>query len=114
MSRSAEASWRSRGIWNAYASSFKTWSDVDGMWVDGWGKLPGHLVVISGPSGSGKSTLIRRALDRPCLSNMQLSVSATTRPPRPGETEGVDYFFMDHEEFLSARGRNEFLEWAEF
>jgi guanylate kinase len=84
------------------------------MWVEGWGNLPGRLVVISGPSGSGKSTLIQRALARPELSSICLSVSATTRPPRSNEREGVDYFFTDHEEFISARDRGEFLEWAEF
>ena len=54
---------------------------------DGWAKLPGRLIVISGPSGSGKSTLVRRLLARPDL-RLRVSVSATTRQPRPGEEPG--------------------------
>ncbi|MBX6314665.1 MAG: guanylate kinase [Isosphaeraceae bacterium] len=83
------------------------------MWVEGYGDLPGHLVVVSGPSGSGKSTLLRRALQDPRV-KARLSVSATTRPPRPGEREGIDYYFMDPDEFAAARARGEFLECAEF
>jgi guanylate kinase len=83
------------------------------MWVEGWGKLPGRLVVVSGPSGSGKSTLIHRALEHKEV-KATLSVSATTRAPRPGEREGVEYFFMCPEQFAAARERDEFLEWAEF
>jgi guanylate kinase len=87
---------------------------AEAMWIDGFGTLPGNLVVVSGPSGCGKSTLIGRALARPELQSMRLSVSATTRPPRAGERDGVNYVFMDREGFLSARDRDEFLEWAEF
>jgi guanylate kinase len=83
------------------------------MWVEGWGHLPGRLVVVSGPSGSGKSSLLRRALRLPGLS-ARLSISATTRPPRPGEREGVDYFFHDRAEFLAGQARGEFLESAEY
>jgi guanylate kinase len=83
------------------------------MWVEGWGELPGRLVVVSGPSGSGKSTLVRRLLERPDV-HARLSVSATTRPPRPGEAPGVDYHFVTAEEFRAARDRGEFLEWAEY
>src|SRR5689334_2411127 len=83
------------------------------MWIEGWGRLPGRLVVVSGPSGSGKSTLIQRALERPEL-KVRLSVSATTRAPRPGEREAINYFFMTPEQFVAARDRDEFLEWAEF
>mgnify|MGYP006272210139 CR=1 FL=1 len=69
---------------------------------------PGKLVVISGPSGVGKTTLLRRLLaDEPGLVP---SVSATTRPPRAGERDGVDYHFMPLAEFERRRGRNEFLE----
>jgi guanylate kinase len=81
------------------------------MWVEGWGHLPGQLIVVSGPSGSGKSTVIRRALRDPDL-NVQLSVSATTREQRPGEREGVDYYFQTPEQFNLARSQGEFLEWA--
>jgi guanylate kinase len=83
------------------------------MWVEGWGPLPGQLVVVSGPSGCGKSTIMRRALECADL-NVQLSVSATTRDRRPGESHGVEYYFMDLEQFQSARDRGEFLESAEY
>jgi guanylate kinase len=81
------------------------------MWVQGWGDVPGRLVVVSGPSGSGKSTLIRRALERPDV-EAQLSISATSRSPRPGERDGVDYYFLTREAFAEALGRGEFLESA--
>jgi len=72
----------------------------------------GPLIIVSGPSGSGKSTVIRRLLaesKRP----LRLSVSATTRPPRPGEVDGVDYHFWCRERFAEAVRAGEFLEWAE-
>ena len=83
------------------------------MWVEGWGDLPGQLVVVSGPSGCGKSSILRAALESPEV-NAIFSVSATTRDPRPGEIDAVDYFFVDTEEFLAARDRNDFLESAEY
>jgi guanylate kinase len=83
------------------------------MWMDGWGDLPGHLVVISGPSGSGKSTLVRRILERPEV-RATLSISATTRGPRPGESHGVNYYFVSRDEFESMRARGELFESAEF
>jgi guanylate kinase len=68
--------------------------------------------VLSGPSGVGKSTLVARLRgQRP---DVWLSVSATTRPPRPGEADGVDYFFVDHAEFAGLVERGELLEYAEF
>ena len=69
-----------------------------------WTDLPGRLIVLSGASGSGKSTLAKRLLERPDL-RLQVSVSATTRPPRPGEVHGRDYFFVTPEEFERQRGR---------
>jgi guanylate kinase len=83
------------------------------MWFERWGRLPGQLVVVSGPSGSGKSSVIREALKRPDL-NISLSVSGTTRAPRPGEHHGVDYFFYQRDEFTGDRDRGHFLEWAEY
>lgn len=69
-----------------------------------WTGMPGRLIVLSGASGSGKSTLVRRLLERPDL-RLQVSVSATTRPPRPGENHGRDYHFVTPEEFERLRGR---------
>jgi len=69
---------------------------------------PGKLVVISGPSGVGKTTLLRRLLAD--LPDLVPSISATTRPPRAGEREGIDYHFMPLEEFERRRSRGEFLE----
>lgn len=65
-------------------------------------------MVISGPSGVGKTSLLRLLLER--LPQLVPSVSATTRPPRAGETEGVDYHFLTEEEFRRRRDRDEFLE----
>ena len=70
------------------------------------------VLVITGPSGVGKGTLIRLLLDR--FPRMALSVSATTRPPRPGEVDGVDYHFLSPEEFQHRIDAGEFLEWAEY
>ena len=80
--------------------------------MDGWDDLPGRLIVVSGPSGSGKSTLVRRVLARPEV-RARLSISATTRAPRPGEEPGRDYLFLSREEFEEAQARGEFLESAE-
>lgn len=69
----------------------------------------GKLVVISGPSGAGKTTLLKR-LYANCPRPLKASVSATTRPPRPGEVDGVDYHFLSREEFARRREAGEFLE----
>jgi guanylate kinase len=67
--------------------------------------------VISGPSGAGKGTVVKRVLSqRP---DVHLSVSATTRPARPGERNGVDYTFIPVTEFVARRDRGDFLESAE-
>jgi guanylate kinase len=71
----------------------------------------GTLIVVSAPSGAGKTSLAERALKR--VPGLRFSVSYTTREPRGGERDGVDYFFVDYEQFDAMRGRGEFLEWAE-
>ncbi len=71
----------------------------------------GTLFVVSAPSGAGKGTLIRRALDE--LDGIAFSVSWTTRAPRPGERDGVDYHFCDEATFREKVRRGDFLEWAE-
>lgn len=74
--------------------------------------MKGPLIVLSGPSGSGKSTVIDRLLADRSLP-LRLSVSATTRSPRPGEIKGRQYHFWSRERFQDAVDRGEFLEWAE-
>lgn len=70
----------------------------------------GLMFVLSSPSGAGKTTLTRRLLGED--GDVEMSVSATTRSPRPGEVDGVDYFFMNTEDFGIMRNRQEFLESA--
>ncbi|MBL9067224.1 MAG: guanylate kinase [Sphingopyxis sp.] len=70
----------------------------------------GVLFVLSSPSGAGKTTISRMMLDAD--SDIALSISATTRPPRPGEVDGVHYHFVDTETFKKMAADGEFLEWA--
>ena len=70
----------------------------------------GLMFVLSSPSGAGKTTLSRMLLER--MPGLQMSVSATTRPMRPGEVEGRDYLFVDQPGFEQMVKRNELLEWA--
>ena len=70
----------------------------------------GLLFIISSPSGAGKTTLARRLLAAD--SGIEMSVSVTTRSPRPGECDGVDYHFVDREQFEQMKSRGELLEWA--
>jgi guanylate kinase len=72
----------------------------------------GHVFVITGPSGVGKGTLIRGLLER--VPGLELSVSATTRAPRPGERDGVDYHFLSDEEFDRRVAAGEFVEHASY
>ena len=74
--------------------------------------MPGQLVVISGPSGAGKTTLLKRVYAA-CPQPLVFSVSATTRPPRPDEVDGVDYHFLSREEFARRREQGAFLECCE-
>ena len=73
----------------------------------------GLLVVISGPSGVGKGT-VRRALFNMPNNNLVYSVSMTTREKRPGEVDGVDYYFVSKDEFKKRKAEGKFLETAEF
>ncbi|MBN9291575.1 MAG: guanylate kinase [Hyphomicrobium denitrificans] len=70
----------------------------------------GLLFIISSPSGAGKTTLARRLLAAD--SGIEMSVSVTTRAPRPGEQNGVDYHFVDRDRFETMKSRGELLEWA--
>ena len=71
----------------------------------------GRLIVISAPSGAGKTSLIS-ALLKSHGARLQLSVSTTTRPPRPGEEHGKDYFFCEKDAFTKRIEEGSFLEWA--
>ena len=73
---------------------------------------PGKLIVITGPSGVGKGTIVSLLLQR--YPQLRVSVSATTRQPRPGEIEGVDYYFLSKKDFETAILNQELLEWAEY
>jgi len=75
----------------------------------------GELFVLSGSSGAGKTTLIQRLLnsDNEDLAGLEFSVSYTTRPPRKGEVDGRDYYFIDVEMFRAMIAAERFLEWAE-
>ena len=83
------------------APSFDRWEYPD----------QGVLFVVTGASGSGKTTLVQAAFER--VPGLEFSVSATTRPPRDGETDGKDYHFVSPEAFCDARDNGQFLEWAQ-
>lgn len=72
----------------------------------------GRLIVLTGPSGVGKGTLLRSLLQR--HADLYLSVSFTTRSPRPGEVDGKNYHFVTRPQFERMVAQGEFLEWAEF
>ena len=72
----------------------------------------GNLFIIAAPSGAGKSSLIRALLEKHPDQSMQVSVSSTTRAPRPGEVQGVHYHFLSTEEFEQRIDAGEFYEWA--
>ncbi len=84
------------------------------MAVDGRGsdrvERRGLMFVLSSPSGAGKTTLSRLLIDR--MPGLRMSVSATTRPMRPGEVDGRDYLFVDKSKFEQMVKQNELLEWA--
>ncbi|KKL57339.1 hypothetical protein LCGC14_2236430, partial [marine sediment metagenome] len=73
----------------------------------------GKLIIVSGPSGAGKTTVLRGVFERSLamgIGPLISSVSATTRPPRPGEVDAVDYYFLTKEQFDLRRERGEFIE----
>jgi guanylate kinase len=70
------------------------------------------VFVVTGPSGAGKGTLIKGLLER--VDGLEVAVSATTRPQRPGEVDGRDYWFLSDEEFARRIGAGEFLEWVSY
>ena len=72
--------------------------------------MKGQILIVSGPSGSGKSTLLGRLLKEE--NDLYFSISSTTRAPRQGETEGVNYYFINKDEFKKGIDAGEFLEWA--
>ena len=75
-------------------------------------KKNGILFIISAPSGSGKTTLCARLVE--LVDSLYRSISMTTRAPRPGEKDGMDYIFIEKPEFIKRQKKNEFLEWAKF
>jgi guanylate kinase len=70
----------------------------------------GKLFVVSAPSGAGKTTLLRKVMDQ--VAGLAFSISHTTRMPRPGETDGKDYYFVNHEKFEHMIATSSFLEFA--
>ena len=75
------------------------------------GRRRGILLALSSPSGAGKTTLSKRLLSQ--NPDVVLSISTTTRPPRPGEVDGTDYYFVSEDEFRAKIDTDEFFEWAE-
>lgn len=73
---------------------------------------PGMLMVVSGPAGVGKGTLVKELVES--RDQVVLSVSATTRMPRPGEIDGIQYWFKDRQEFESMIRTDQLLEWVEY
>ena len=74
---------------------------------------PGNLFILSAPSGAGKSSLIKALLSQASVRPMQVSVSHTTRDPRPGENNGEHYHFISVDKFKEQISKNEFYEHAE-
>jgi len=81
-------------------------------WQKGQNKVqaPGLLIVLSGPSGAGKGTLCKALREQ--MPELKYSISATTRAPRAGEVEGVNYYYITKEKFDEMLAQGEFLEWA--
>ncbi len=73
---------------------------------------PGLLIIVSGPAGVGKGSIVRKMIE--LSSRVRLSVSATSRKPRPGELEGINYFFKTREQFEEMIKNRELVEWVEY
>jgi guanylate kinase len=73
--------------------------------------MQGKMVIVSAPSGAGKTTIVKHITDR--IPSLGFSVSATSRLPRTGETDGADYYFLSSDEFRIKIDNNEFVEWEE-
>jgi guanylate kinase len=73
--------------------------------------INGKVVILSAPSGAGKTTIVKYLLEQNI--GLEFSVSATSRPPRAGEVNGKDYYFIDIKEFKQKISHNEFIEWEE-
>ena len=73
--------------------------------------MKGNLIILSAPSGTGKTTILKQVM--PGLGPISFSISHTTRPPRTGEVDGVDYHFVSKDDFLHQKEQGDFLEWAE-
>lgn len=73
--------------------------------------MSGKLIIVCAPSGAGKTTIVRHILEN--IPGVEFSVSATNRKQRPNEVNGVDYYFIETEEFTRKIGKQEFLEWEE-
>lgn len=73
---------------------------------------PGLLVVVSGPAGVGKGSIVRKMMER--TGDVVLSISATSRPPRPDESEGKNYFFRSREQFEDMIKNDQLIEWTEY
>ncbi|MGE5425296.1 MAG: guanylate kinase [Syntrophothermus sp.] len=73
--------------------------------------MKGKAIIISAPSGAGKTTIVKSLLS--CISNLEFSISCTSRPIRAGETDGKDYTFISAEAFRQDIGRDRFVEWQE-
>jgi guanylate kinase len=73
--------------------------------------MMGKLIIISAPSGAGKTSIVRYLLEKDL--NLSFSISACTRPPREGEINGKDYYFLTVQEFMDKIKNNEFVEWEE-
>src|SRR4029453_4216596 len=94
------------------ASRSRIWSEAMAAGSQGFDGVErrGLMFVLSSPSGAGKTTLSRMLMDK--VRGLQMSVSVTTRPMRPGEVEGKDYFFVDQKRFDEMARNGDLLEWA--